>query len=326
MLKLKSRRGLPGIMLHRDSDGSLPGTFASATDDSTKSTYSTTAAATATMTDIATMLTMTGSEKIEATADAAAAHNSSSSFSSPAPSSFVARAVVDELGEGLIPTTTMALAEAQAQDEAEAAARAEAEAEAEAAGMLSFLIVDDSGPNRKIVARVLTRQGHRVEEAMDGADCLRVVAEAEAAGRSFDVILMDDSMPNMRGTEATAALRSRGYAGMIIGVTGNTLKSDVDHFLSHGADSVLAKPLDVLALQQCVSGRLSPKSDSDITTTSDEDAVGGHVSKHSSPKSNRANSPHVDMQPSDYAAAPTSMSNLRSFNITPTQRISSSAT
>eukprot|EP00596_Hydrurales_sp_CCMP1899_P003723 CAMPEP_0119040616 /NCGR_PEP_ID=MMETSP1177-20130426/10622_1 /TAXON_ID=2985 /ORGANISM="Ochromonas sp, Strain CCMP1899" /LENGTH=834 /DNA_ID=CAMNT_0007005877 /DNA_START=938 /DNA_END=3442 /DNA_ORIENTATION=+ len=111
---------------------------------------------------------------------------------------------------------------------------------------LLFLVVDDSAPTRKIVKRVLGYQGHRAEEALDGVDCLRKVEESKD---SFDVILMDDNMPHMSGPEAANALRRKGYKGVIVGVSGNTLEEDVKRFLDSGASFVLPKPLDIEALR-----------------------------------------------------------------------------
>ncbi len=47
-------------------------------------------------------------------------------------------------------------------------------------------------------------------------------------------------------------MREAGYTGAIFGVTGNVLPSDVEHFLSKGADVVLGKPLKISELK--VSG------------------------------------------------------------------------
>lgn len=46
----------------------------------------------------------------------------------------------------------------------------------------------------------------------------------------YDAILMDFVMPRMDGPSAAKAIRHLGYAGPIIGVTGNALQSDVDWF------------------------------------------------------------------------------------------------
>jgi CheY-like chemotaxis protein len=45
-------------------------------------------------------------------------------------------------------------------------------------------------------------------------------------------------MPIKDGPTATAELRAKGYTGAIFGVTGNGMASDVEYFLSSGADKV----------------------------------------------------------------------------------------
>jgi CheY-like chemotaxis protein len=59
-------------------------------------------------------------------------------------------------------------------------------------------------------------------------------------------------MPVKDGPTATAELRAKGYNGAIFGVTGNGLPSDVDHFLSSGADKVLLKPLDTSSFKAAI--------------------------------------------------------------------------
>lgn len=49
----------------------------------------------------------------------------------------------------------------------------------------------------------------------------------------------------MRGSEAIAALRAKGYKKFLITVTGNALDEDINNILSLGADKVLRKPLRV---------------------------------------------------------------------------------
>ena len=60
----------------------------------------------------------------------------------------------------------------------------------------------------------------------------------------------------MDGPSATEAIRSLGYRGPVVGVTGNAMQHDIDHFLSKGADRVLVKPVDVDALLRLVNNEL----------------------------------------------------------------------
>ena len=45
-------------------------------------------------------------------------------------------------------------------------------------------------------------------------------------------------------------MRLLGYKGPIIGVTGNVLREDVEHFVAQGANEVVGKPLRSNAVQQ----------------------------------------------------------------------------
>ena len=88
-----------------------------------------------------------------------------------------------------------------------------------------LLVVDDSRLNRKVLMKLLMSNGHRCTEAEDGFEAIERVKE-RIGGRSehFDFILMDFGMPNMDGPTATRQLRTMGYNGAIIGVTGNGKK------------------------------------------------------------------------------------------------------
>jgi hypothetical protein len=56
---------------------------------------------------------------------------------------------------------------------------------------------------------------------------------------------------------ATREIRALGYKAPVIGVTGNSLPTDVEHFKSHGANVVLIKPLDFDVFKNAMAGGLS---------------------------------------------------------------------
>ena len=118
---------------------------------------------------------------------------------------------------------------------------------------LHLLIVDDSFLNRKMLLRTFRAAGHECDEAVDGLEAVEKIKiiMSSPQGR-YSVVLMDFVMPNMDGPTATKEIRALGYTAPIYGVTGNTLKSDVDYFLSKGADKVLAKPLNVDMFNEAV--------------------------------------------------------------------------
>jgi len=55
-------------------------------------------------------------------------------------------------------------------------------------------------------------------------------------------ILVDNVMPNLNGELLSKILRGMGYQGLIVGITGNGLQQDIDHYLENGADYVFIKP------------------------------------------------------------------------------------
>lgn len=114
---------------------------------------------------------------------------------------------------------------------------------------LRVLIVDDISSNRKLLARLLSREGHICEQAEDGEVAVRLVSEAIESSSPYDAILMDYEMPKMNGPAAAKEIRRLGIDVHIVGVTGNMLPGDVEHYRSCGADEVLGKPLKMSDLE-----------------------------------------------------------------------------
>jgi CheY-like chemotaxis protein len=78
-------------------------------------------------------------------------------------------------------------------------------------------------------------------EAEDGDVAVQMVQDASDAGAPFDIVFMDNIMIHMHGPEAAQLMRSNGFKGLIVGVTGNVMA----HYLASGADCVLDKPVNV---------------------------------------------------------------------------------
>jgi len=116
---------------------------------------------------------------------------------------------------------------------------------------LSFriLVVDDAPMNRKLLTRLLLKRGHEVDMAEDGLQAYKKVVAEQSEGRRYDTILMDFQMPIMDGPTATQQIRMEGCDSFIVGITGNVLPQDVEHFKMCGADGVLGKPFQVEELE-----------------------------------------------------------------------------
>ena len=125
--------------------------------------------------------------------------------------------------------------------------------QASAARQPRVLVVDDARSNRKLLLRLL-RKKYCLAEAEDGQEALNLVVGSLDTGDRFDVVLMDNSMPIMTGPTAARAMRAAGFTGLIIGITGNALPEDVRDFLDSGANRVLPKPVDIMALVNDIRG------------------------------------------------------------------------
>ena len=106
---------------------------------------------------------------------------------------------------------------------------------------LRVLLVDDNETNRIVGSELLTKAGHSVSLARDGAEAVERAHAAE-----YDLILMDVSMPRMDGVEATKQIRrgdGRSRAVPVIAVTAHARSDELDRFLAAGMQGVLNKPV-----------------------------------------------------------------------------------
>ena len=130
--------------------------------------------------------------------------------------------------------------------------------------ILNFLIVDDSQLSRKVEIECIRqesfnlRSGIKIEfsQCEDGIDAVNTVANSNNE-ISFDAIFIDNVMIHMNGLEATRNIRSLGYSGAIVAVSGNVLQEDVNAFLQAGANYFIGKPLDRAQIREVLKGILS---------------------------------------------------------------------
>ena len=136
--------------------------------------------------------------------------------------------------------------------EAQAATQSDTEAAAEMRlampdGSRPRLLLAEDNPTNQIVAReFLKRMGCHVDIAANGLEALDAVRR-----RPFDAVLMDVSMPELDGIQATERIRRlSGNAGRvpIIALTAYATKEDRDRFLASGMQGFVAKPIAKAAL------------------------------------------------------------------------------
>ena len=114
---------------------------------------------------------------------------------------------------------------------------------------LKVLLAEDNAINQKLAIGVLSRFGHDVTIANNGAEAVKALEHD-----SFDVVLMDVQMPVMDGFAATAAIRQKeiesGGHTPIIAMTAHAMKGDREKCIEAGMDEYVAKPIRIGALKE----------------------------------------------------------------------------
>ncbi len=107
------------------------------------------------------------------------------------------------------------------------------------------LMVDDNELNLKIGALQLKQQGMIVDTALNGQTAVNMIWENGVD--TYDLVLMDVTMPVMDGYEATSIIRKLpgGNKLKILAFSANAFEEDRERSLNAGMDGHIAKPLKV---------------------------------------------------------------------------------
>lgn len=132
---------------------------------------------------------------------------------------------------------------------------------------LRILLAEDNRVNALGAKGFCEKLGHAVDVAENG-----LVAVEKARDNDYDLILMDNHMPEMNGVEATRFIREKlGVKTLLFAYTADVFREAHDHFIAAGADHVLTKPLQresfADALKQ-FSARLKVKQTEEVSPAS----------------------------------------------------------
>ncbi|MGH7945207.1 MAG: response regulator, partial [Opitutaceae bacterium] len=107
------------------------------------------------------------------------------------------------------------------------------------------LLAEDNPVNQQVALRMLARLGYRADLVSNGHEVVAAVQK-----QAYDVILMDVSMPELDGLEATRQIRALPGQGRpwIVALTANAMQGDREHCLSAGMDDYIRKPIKLSEL------------------------------------------------------------------------------
>ncbi len=103
------------------------------------------------------------------------------------------------------------------------------------------LVVDDNEINQDVIVGMLKLHKIDCDVTLSGEEALK-----KTENTKYDIIFMDQMMPNMDGIETTARIRAKepgGQASIIVALTANAAEGARDELLNAGMDDYLSKPI-----------------------------------------------------------------------------------
>jgi len=115
--------------------------------------------------------------------------------------------------------------------------------------MARILLVEDDERLRLLAVKVLVRHGHELTVAIDGAEAVRLADETDP-----ELVLMDRTLPEMDGLEATRRIKLAHPSVRVVMLTAHAMVGDREQALAAGCDGFLTKPYALADLIECVGG------------------------------------------------------------------------
>jgi signal transduction histidine kinase/CheY-like chemotaxis protein len=122
-----------------------------------------------------------------------------------------------------------------------------------------ILVAEDNKMNQTLMKILLEEYNLECTIASDGLEAVEMFISSK-----YNLILMDDSMPNMTGIEALKKIRTYERKNAlkptpIVALTANVMEDDKMKFFEAGADDFIAKPIDILEFNRVLERFLLKK-------------------------------------------------------------------
>src|ERR1043165_2175284 len=101
------------------------------------------------------------------------------------------------------------------------------------------LVVDDEPAIRKLTVQALEQHGFTCDEAGDGENALRKLAE-----REYEVLVTDLRMPKRNGHSLAVEVIAKDPRPLVIVLTGVLEPKLATDLIARGVDDIVFKPLD----------------------------------------------------------------------------------
>ncbi len=124
------------------------------------------------------------------------------------------------------------------------------------APMAKILVVDDNPVNLDVLKGYLRHYKIIPDLAQSGKEAVRMVQKTE-----YDIVFMDQMMPEMDGVETTNVIRKLGFSKdklSIIALTANAISGTKEYLLEHGFNDYASKPIGIKTLEELLLKELPP--------------------------------------------------------------------
>jgi DNA-binding NtrC family response regulator len=102
---------------------------------------------------------------------------------------------------------------------------------------MNILIVDDEPQVAEVLAKSLSRQGHRTTVVHSGEEALKAINTTTP-----DALFLDVSMPGINGLDVLAEVRRTKPQLAVVVITGHATPDEVEQVKKLGAVDVIPKP------------------------------------------------------------------------------------
>jgi CheY-like chemotaxis protein len=118
-----------------------------------------------------------------------------------------------------------------------------------------ILVVEDDAIMQRMALKVLRSRGFTCELARNGREAVSMAGNLQPA-----LVLMDLSLPEMNGWEATRALKANGSTASIpvVAITAHAMVGDREAALAAGCSECLTKPYEITDLIALAERYLGP--------------------------------------------------------------------
>ena len=119
-----------------------------------------------------------------------------------------------------------------------------------------ILVVDDNQLNLKVTSRLLEPYEVKTTLLLSGVECIELIKEQN----DFDLILLDQMMPNMDGVETLNKLKQIDDFNIpVVVLTADAIKGSKEKYIEDGFDDYISKPIDKKELSRVLKKFLVDK-------------------------------------------------------------------